>query len=625
MHHVRFVELTVQKNVLPLTSGYLQAYASTDSDIAAHYSFGQSSERLITPPDRLLRQLLDTEASVYAFTCYVWNMGLVRELVAALAKERPDARIVLGGPQVIGHAAKYLDPSQSNVYICNGEGETIFKQFLKAEQSGADLQSVAGLTFWRGGQLITTPAPPLIQNLNDIPSPFSSGLFRGGNYSMTILETNRGCPYQCTFCYWGRGDDLSVRKFDEARVLQDIEWIARAQVLMVFIADANWGLLPRDLTISQRIVELKIKYGYPAIVYFSAAKDKPKRSAEIATMFADAGIITSQALGIQSESDVVLAKIKRKNIKLHVLEEVRQELAAKDVSTFVELIWPLPGETVSSFKASLNKMCNAGVSTIVVYPALLLHSTPMELQVDELGIRTRKTLNPVEDLELIVETNEVGEAEYHSGMWTVLGLNALYNCCALRHTARYLHSHAIAEWADLFSAFGEHCRRGPAAIGGHWRLMLENLKQAEFAVLGRVVHEVLHADREGFIAELSMFVQAQPWWELEEVRVLFELDLLELPYVYLPNAIHSPRYDWKHVSLNAAAAGRIVVEMPERNLPLIEDSLFGQGPGHRRYGISYRKQQFPYMTSKSTEENAAYCHGMIQRLASIKPEWRAHV
>jgi radical SAM superfamily enzyme YgiQ (UPF0313 family) len=621
MEHVQFVELTVQKNVLPLTSGYLQAYACTNREVAAHYTFSQLSERLVTPPAHILRQLLDSNASIFAFTCYVWNMGLVRDLVGALADARPDARIVLGGPQVIGHAAKYLDSSQRNVYVCNGEGEPIFREFLKAHQAGADLTTVGGLTFWRNGELITTPAPALIQNLNDIPSPFLSGLFPG-SYSMTIFETNRGCPYQCTFCYWGRGDDLSVRKFDEARIRQELEWIAKAQVLMVFIADANWGLLPRDLTLSQQIVELKKQYGYPAIVYFSAAKDKPKRSAEIATMFAEAGIITSQALGIQSESDVVLAKIKRKNIKLHVLEEVRQELAEKDVSTFVELIWPLPGETIPSFKASLNKMCNASVSTIVVYPALLLHSTPMESQVDQLGIKTRKTPNRVEDLELIVETNEVREADYHDGMWMVLGLNALYNCCALRHTGRYLHSQGIVSWADLFSGFGDFCRHRDGAIGRYWRQILDDLRQAEFAVLGRVVHDVLYADRDGFITELSAFVQAQPWWAREEARVLFELDLLELPYVYSPNAIHGPRYDWKHVSLLRRAAGEVVVEIADRNLALIEDALFGRRQGHHRYGINYRRQQFPFMSSKSTEENAAYCHGMIQRLASIKAEWR---
>jgi radical SAM superfamily enzyme YgiQ (UPF0313 family) len=621
MKKVQFVELTVQNKVLPLTSGYLQAYACKDPEIASNYSFSQISERLNTPRARVLRQLLDANASIYAFTCYVWNMGLVRDVVDELAKQRPDARFILGGAQVTGHGAKYLDRCQENIYICNGEGEPVWRDFLKADLHGSDFSQVAGLTFWRTGQVITTPPQPLMRDINDIPSPFLSGMFRS-NYSMTIFETNRGCPYQCTFCYWGRGDDLTVRKFDEQRVREELEWIAKAKILMVFIADANWGLLPRDVAISEYIVELKKRYGFPMIVNFSAAKDKPKRSAEIATMFAKAGIITSQALGIQSESDVVLEKIKRKNIKLEVLQEVRKELDTKDVSTFVELIWPLPGETKSSFKESLNKMCTANVSTIVVYPALLLHSTPMESQVEELGIKTKRTLDPVEDLQLIIETNEVCETDYYDGMWTAFGLYTLYNCCALRHTGKFLQSRSIVEWADLFTAFGEYCRSREVAIARYWRQALDNMKQAEFAVLGRVVHEVLHAHRVQFVLHLSGFAEAQPWWNLEEARALFELDLLELPYVYSPNQIHGPRYGWKHLRLERSLSSDLAVMFPEGHLSLLENSLSGKPAGIRRYGVTYKKQQFPFMPSKSIDENAAYCHGMIQRLAAMKPSWR---
>jgi hypothetical protein len=270
-------------------------------------------------------------------------------------------------------------------------------------------------------------------------------------------------------------------------------------------------------------------------------------------------------------------------------------------------------------------MCQANVSTIVVYPALLLNSTPMESQVDDLGIRTKKTPNRVEELHLIVETNEVRESDYEDGMWTVLGLYTLYNCCALRHTGRYLQSQGILDWGELFSCFGEYCRGGETGVATYWRHVLDNMKQAEFAVLGRVVHEVLHANRNQFVSHLSKFVASQPWWEREETRVLFELDLLELPYVYTPNLVDSPKYRWKHVSLLRQVNAEILVELPERSVSLMEDSLFGQQPGFRRYGISYRRQQFPFMSSRSTEENAAYCHGMIQRLAAMKPAWRAHV
>jgi len=147
------------------------------------------------------------------------------------------------------------------------------------------------------------------------------------------------------------------------------------------------------------------------------------------------------------------------------------------------------------------------------------------------------------------------------------------------------------------------------------------MRQADFAVLGRVVHEVLHAHRGQFVLHLSRFVEAQPWWKFEEARALFELDLVDLPYVYAPKQVYLPPYGWKHVQLERRPNSELSVTLTERNLPLFENSLFGKHCGIRRYRVTYMKHQFPFMPSKSVDDNAAYCHGMIQRLAAIRPAW----
>ena len=80
---------------------------------------------------------------------------------------------------------------------------------------------------------------------------------------MAILETNRGCPYGCTFCDWGSATQSRIRKFDLDRVFAELEWCATHKVHQVFLADANFGIFERDVEIAEKVAELKLEHGYP--------------------------------------------------------------------------------------------------------------------------------------------------------------------------------------------------------------------------------------------------------------------------------------------------------------------------------------------------------------------------
>ncbi|HLL48438.1 MAG TPA: cobalamin B12-binding domain-containing protein [Longimicrobiaceae bacterium] len=127
---VVFVELTIYERVFPLISGYLQAFACKDPAIAREYEFEQFTTSVKSPVDDILPRLLRAAGDVYAFSCYVWNMALVRRLVAGLQAARPHARILLGGPQVMHQAVRYLSPENENLLIANGEGEHTFAGLL---------------------------------------------------------------------------------------------------------------------------------------------------------------------------------------------------------------------------------------------------------------------------------------------------------------------------------------------------------------------------------------------------------------------------------------------------------------------------------------------------------------
>ena len=123
---------------------------------------------------------------------------------------------------------------------------------------------------------------------------------------MAILETNRGCPFRCGFCFWGAATNDRVFKFDPERSKEEITAISKAGIPFLYIADANWGMLKRDIEISEHIAECNRQYGSPVFIFFSAAKNSPERVTQITEIFTKAGMMNQQPISMQSLNEKTL-------------------------------------------------------------------------------------------------------------------------------------------------------------------------------------------------------------------------------------------------------------------------------------------------------------------------------
>ena len=87
----------------------------------------------------------------------------------------------------------------------------------------------------------------------DIPSPYLAGYFdeivdemrEQGLEPYALWETNRGCPYSCTFCDWGSATMTKVRKFSLERAKAEAKWFSDKKIKAVYNCDANFGIFPR--------------------------------------------------------------------------------------------------------------------------------------------------------------------------------------------------------------------------------------------------------------------------------------------------------------------------------------------------------------------------------------------
>ncbi|CAM3692839.1 B12-binding domain-containing radical SAM protein [Kibdelosporangium persicum] len=613
---VTFVELTAYEGVLPLATGYLQAYASQDPEIAAECSFEIFSRNATSERTAIAEELVAKNSDVYAVSCYLWNMGTTKWLLQRLYEERPDAKIILGGPQVMNHLTKYVSPDRENTVVCNGEGERTFYGYLKQVVSGEmNLRSVNGLSFWQNGEAITTPKSERIKDLMEVPSPFTTGVYKPGEYISAILETNRGCPFNCGFCAWGAATNDKVYKFEDDRVRQDITWISENGFQSIFIADANWGIGPRDVEFTEFIVDCKNKNGLPYRVDMASAKNRPDRMAKITETLVEGGLVTSQTISLQTMDQNTLNLIQRANIRLSAYTTLQQTLRAKGINSNIELIWPLPGETLQSYRQGIAELCRLHADVVVTYPQLLLHNTPIYEQRDVFGVQTARVPSDIAEADIVIGTKWVNFAEYELGVWYAYLVHALYNVRGLYYLANYLDRHEISPFDEFFTKAVEYFQgRMDTQISLYFAESVKNLGNYDFRDSGMVAHMVLHAHRDEFNAMVADFVRKQPWWPHHPgAQAAFELDLLARPYIYAEPA-RTPDYEFEHIGHQPIDEHSAALTVPAEIGTLLSDldMLSYDGPPPENVIITHADgRKMPYTPEWGLDNNALYCQGLF--------------
>lgn len=625
MKKVTLIELTAFDKITPLASAYLTTYARADEEVAAGCEIDIYAAPVTTDADTVTEDLVQRRSDVYGLSCYLWNMGLMRRLLDRLTRELPEARIVLGGPQVMNHAEEYVAPELTNVAVCNGEGERTFREYLRQLLSDEpDLSAVPGISFWNDGRLVTTERAERIRDLTEIPSPFTGGLFEPGKYTFAILETNRGCPYRCGFCFWGAATNSKVNRFETQRVFDDISWMSENGVITIFLADANWGMAPRDVEFTRHMVECRKRTGYPMMIGMNSAKNKPDRVAEITRILVSGGLLTSQPISLQSMDGDVLNLIDRSNIRPETYTELQRTLRDEDISSFIEMIWPLPGETTETFRKGITELCRSRADTILVYSQLLLHNTPIHQNRERLGLRVHRLPDDVAEADVVVGTNWVTREEYDEGVWLYYATQALYNLRGLYYLANHLDRTGRVDFGDLFAAAAEFFKQRPdSAVCRFIADSVRDLGTYRLLNAGELAHLVLHSERREFDRLLLDFVSEQPFWADADARAMFELGVLARPYIYRERP-GRPDIPFAEIDLDWHDDGSATVTVPQAAAELLAELDRSGSIPDRTLVLSHPlRRKLPYTAAKNKEDNLSYCQGMTLHLREMLPEYSA--
>ena len=357
---------------LPYSVGCLWSYAAQEDWVRDNFEVTDIIYRR-EEPCKLVERIKNCK--VFFFSCYMWNWEYNKHVAQKIKESNPESIIVFGGPQVTSRPEEeqffakhpYVDS------ISLSEGEQSFVEMLNKILKGETLDKI-----YQGGRLTEL----------DIPSPYLTGVFdkimadapKNDLWNGTI-ETNRGCPFACTFCDWGSLTYAKIKKFPVPKVLQELTWMSEKQVDYVTIADANFGVFTdRDLEFTEKLVELQNQYGYPKVVDATWYKNSSDEILEIVKKFISSGFNRGLTLSVQSMDMDVLDEIKRRNMEMSDLKMIFDKCNRENIPSYTELILGLPKETYESWKRGVCEVLDAGQhNAIESWLAQLLENAHMNL------------------------------------------------------------------------------------------------------------------------------------------------------------------------------------------------------------------------------------------------------
>ena len=339
------VEFHGQKNYwIPYSVGCLWSYLQQYKDITNNWNLKELGHK--REDQQLIVDRMENP-KLCGFSCYVWNERYSLDLAKKVKEKFPECVIAFGGPQVNASFLEY-DFIDTVVY---GEGERSFHSIMNLIHNNEPVKQV-----WEKDRLSDL----------DYPSPYTTGVFDqmvidnpDATWQVT-LETNRGCPYACTFCDWGSATYTKVRRFDVERVRKEIDWIATHNCSYIFCADANFGIFrDRDIEIANMLRgALEHPESKLESINIQFAKNSNETVFEIGRILGDA--LKGITFSVQSMNPDTLEVIKRKNMKVNKFSELMELGQKYETSTYTDMILGMPLETLETWKDGLNELLEVG-------------------------------------------------------------------------------------------------------------------------------------------------------------------------------------------------------------------------------------------------------------------------
>ena len=465
---------------LPYTAAQLSAYAFADRAVADNFELSEIFF-IRESVDGIMAKI--DNPSVAAFSTYIWNSNFNKEIARRIKEKYPDCVVIFGGHHV-SPGGGMLDECPYIDYLLHGEGEIIFQRLLRSIIGLEDAKEIPGISMRTENGILTNPE--MISDSCDYPSPYLNGYLdkilaeNPGMEFMALIETSRGCPNSCAYCDWSNMKS-KIRKFPLERVYGEIEWMGKNKIYGLGSADSNFGMFARDEEITDKIIEVHNRTGYPVKLQTSYAKNSNKRVFDIGLKLEKNKLSKGITLSFQSMNEVALRNIGRENISPELFSELMGYYNEAGIATYTELILGLPGETCESFIDSLNKLLELGQhNSIYVHNCEWLPCSGMgkkeymeRFEIKTTSIPLNQPHHAADDSEEIPEMSSIVTSTYSmtEADWKKMNIfaatvQACHHMGLLQLFAIYLYSEGYGTYKKFYTSFVDWFYSKPESVAG---------------------------------------------------------------------------------------------------------------------------------------------------------------
>lgn len=468
----------------PYSIATLVAFLRNDDKINKNFTFDKTfvfRENV----DEYVNSCKDTD--ILLCSSYVWNWEITTYLASKVKKINPACTIIFGGPQVPFDTTGFFEKYPFIDILVHGEGEIILRNIFYAFLENKDYTNVKGIST----KYYRNPPETRIDNLESMPSPYLTNTVWSlvdkidGIKWISSWETDRGCPYMCTFCDWGSATFTKMRKFAETKLFLEIEWFSENKIEYIDCCDSNFGIFPRDLEIAKKLKELALKTGYPKTFRQSWAKNSSQKIIPIAKELQAGGLLTAVGLAVESLDPETLNTIKRKNMEFKKFSELTEDFNSNGLPTYTEIIRGLPGETLESFKNGLECLvADTKIGSIYIYNCSVLPNAPMNDPSYRERHKIQVVRSPIYLAHSSIHNRGIDEYEYiaissHSFdledlkemylySWMVL---TLQNLGILEYLTKYYHKEKNLPFMKFYEIFLEYCRNSESMFSVEYNIV----------------------------------------------------------------------------------------------------------------------------------------------------------
>ena len=379
-----YTTVTIATEALPINIGYIASYCIK--------RFGSKVDiKLFKYIEELEKAINESPPDILGLSNYVWSQNVSNEMFKLFTKKNPDGLKIWGGPNFpidMPSQKKFFENFKDvDIYIpIDGEigfsnlVEKALQMNTKEMRSKILQEPIDGCMIKNpDGNLLYTIEGARIRNLDEIPSPYLTGILDHffDDKLVPMLQTNRGCPFLCTFCTDGRESVNQVNRFGKQRVKDELDYIAKhvkENIHSLYISDLNFGMLPGDLETCNSIVEIQKKYNYPEKINATTGKNNQERIIESIKSLNGTMLMS---MSVQSMDEQVLTNIKRANISAEKMVELSPTIHEYGVNTSGEIIMGMPGQSYASVLDTIRQLIYGKVDDIIIHACMMLPGSEM--------------------------------------------------------------------------------------------------------------------------------------------------------------------------------------------------------------------------------------------------------